>query len=140
MFSLLTSTHEKIAHLLADNKSARAFDACILLSGEKSRNCDPENKADLAACFSRLGDYFIDNFDSIIDTVLEGIFAMRSFLKVVGKIDLVEATTTSNNKTTKKAEFSLKNYELKVMPEDWNFGEYIKKFYKKIKDKNMLGK
>ena len=140
MCSILTSSPERIDELLGDSRSARAYDACVLLMGEKATI----NDTDLKSCLTRLGDYFVENFDSILDSSKSGIFAMRSFLKAIGKKDLVESSTNSNSgqkggKRAAKEVFSMKNYDFKVVPDEWNMKEYLKKFYKKIKDKNVLG-
>ena len=133
----MTSSPERIDELLADSRCARVYDACLLLAGEKVKN--QTNSEDLKSCVSRLGDYFVDNFDSVLPASKSGIFGMRSFLKVIGQKDLVDInqgnTTTNSNKSHKggkKQTFSMKNYEYKTLPDDWNMSEYLKKFYKKI--------
>jgi hypothetical protein len=144
--SLLTNSPERIQQVLADTKTSRAFDAFLILASDKLKPSSNEASIErLKDCLNKLGDYFVENFDSILDNQ-SGIFAMRSFLKVIGGPDLLEQNvhSTNNNQSNKKRkgvnEFRLKNLEIKVLPNEWELDTYIKKFYKNIKDKNILGR
>lgn len=144
VFSLLVNSSDRIRELLSDSRSARAYDACLLLSGEKLKSvtADSSTAESLKSCLTTLADYFLLNFDEILDTQI-GIFAMRSFLKVIGKSDPIESSSqqhgSNGQKTAKRNEFSLRSYDFRTLPLEWNLHEYLKKFYKKIKDKNTLG-
>lgn len=153
-FSLLAvSSNDRVRELLTDSRSARAYDACLLVSGEKAAKLTSKSNTNacnkLKECLTCMGEYFVTNFDEILDTQM-GIFAMRSFLKIIGKFDPLEAVASvagsnssgqqkNNNKRADKT-FSMKTYEYKCLPDDWQLQEYLKKFYKLVKDKNILGK
>lgn len=155
LFELLTTStgeSERIRELLADNRSARAYDACILLSGEKAKkSTSPTTSELLKTCLTTLADFFLAHLDDILETQT-GVFALRSFVKVIGQVDPIEAAAAAaaassvaggGNQKPKRAgaklKFSMKTYEFKCLPQEWQFNEYLKKLVKKIKDKNILG-
>lgn len=144
-FSILTSSTSRMDELLADTRCARAFDACVLLCAEKAHKAASDNVATMKTCLTSLGDYFLDNMDSILATTKNGIFAMRSFLKVLGRKDQADVAAAAGGGSNqrmggkKPPVFSMKTYDYKVLPDEWNMNEYLNKFYKKLKDKNMLG-
>lgn len=136
-----------------DRRISRAYEACLLLIADKINQSNSETATEsyqeniqtLKSSLSTLGKYLVDGFGDIIETQ-NGIFTLRSFLRVIGESDLFETQISSNtNKSNKKGnkskkdEFSIKNLEIKVVPNDWKLGKFIQKFAKNLKEINILG-
>ncbi|CAF0712043.1 unnamed protein product [Brachionus calyciflorus] len=144
LFELLTSNSERLKELLNDTRTSRAYEACLLIIGGKVKGSnDVEKFETLKNCMCNLGDYFVSNLEDILESH-NGIFALRSFLRVIGKPDVLEAqpnegnTNKKFNKFRRNQEFSIKDVEVKLVPEDWKLNVYIKKFSKSLKDMNLL--
>lgn len=157
-FDLITNDKSKVDQLLRDQKISRAYDACLLLTGEKLKSAHDKNNSQttvnkLNGCLTQLGDYFVENLESILESH-NGIYALRSFLRIIGEPDLLDNSTGiednnnnnnngkfSSNKSNAKRfanQFSLKHIQIRMLPEEWDMKKYVKKFYKLVKDKNVL--
>jgi hypothetical protein len=151
LFELLTFDSNKLNDYLSDSRVSRAYEACLALIGEKIAlakkvSTNEDNLDKLKSLLSNLGNYLVENFESIIETH-NGVFALRYFLRVIGDEDVVEQTTTNlsnTNKSNKKfqnkqSEFNIKNVQVKQIPKEWKLNKYLKKFSKKLDDLNILG-
>ncbi|RNA19736.1 nucleolar 9 [Brachionus plicatilis] len=135
-FSILTSDSGRLEHLLADTRTSRAYEACLMLIGNKTKTSSHEES--LKKCMLNLGDYFVSNLENILETH-NGIFSLRSFLRVIGSPDILEAVSNETNKKKhRNQEFNIKNVCVKIVPQDWNLDVYIKKFSKSLKEMNLL--
>jgi hypothetical protein len=151
LFELLTSDSNKLNDYLSDSRVSRAYEACLALVGEKIASAkkvstNEENLDKLKNLLSNLGDYLVENFESIIETH-NGVFALRYFLRVIGDEDVIEQATSYNsntNKSNKKFqnknnEFNIKNIQVKQVPKEWKLNKYLKKLSKKLDNINILG-
>jgi hypothetical protein len=151
LFELLTSDSNKLNDYLSDSRVSRAYEACLALVGEKIAlgkkvSTNEENLDKLKSLLSNLGDYLVENFESIIETH-NGVFALRYFLRVIGDEDVVEQATSNNSNTNKsnkkfqnkQNEFNIKNVQVKLVPKEWKLNKYLKKLSKKLDDINILG-
>ena len=147
LFSLITLTPERLSELVNDRRISRAYEACLILAGEKitfAKSTSPEDTADLEKLkqsLTNLAEYLLENFQSILETE-NGVFALRSFLRIVGQPDQLETAaaneTRSNTKNKFKKEFNVKNLSVKLVPDEWKLSKYIKKFVTCLSDINML--
>ena len=138
-FSILTHDSERLDQLLADTRTSRAYEACLMLIGNKIKLSDKAEQIDLLkSCMINLGDYFVSNLDTILESH-NGIFSLRAFLRVIGNLDILEIVPNeTNKKKNKNQEFNIKNVCVKTVPLDWNLQVYIKKFSKFLKEMNIL--
>lgn len=143
LFDLLTNDSARLNELLSDSRTSRAYEACLLVIGGKIKDSNDQAKLDkLKQALKNLGDYFVENFENIIETQ-NGIFAMRAFLRIIGKPDVLEqpqpAEAAGKKYFKKPREFNIKNVEVKLVPDDWKTDKFIKKIAKFIKEINPLG-
>jgi hypothetical protein len=136
---------------LNEQRASRAYDACLLLCGEKIKSGvgSPNYEANiekLKAGLDRLSEHFIANFDTMLVTQL-GVFALRALLRVIGQPDPLDEQATQNANPKKAAfakkqqnEFNIKNLEMKLIPGEWKIRKFIKRVAKNLKEINVLGK
>ncbi len=150
LFELITSSTEKLNEFLNDRRISRAYEACLLLMGDKianTQNSGLEANADalkkLKKSLASLADYLAENFQTILETE-NGIFALRAFLRIIGEPDDLEvaANAVNDQRSAKrfKNEFNVKNLPVKLVPTEWKLNKYLKKFSKFLSDINVLGK
>lgn len=137
-FTILTSKNELLNELLSDTRTSRAYEACLMLIGNKIKTTGQDQVESLKNCMVNLGEYFVSNFENILETH-NGIFSLRAFLRVIGNQDILETVPNETNKKKfKNQQFNIKNVCVKIVPNDWNLDNYIKKFSKFLKEMNLL--
>ena len=167
LFAIMTSDSRLIGECINDRRISRAYEACMLLAGDKctlqlttnSESSEPatttkdECLRQIKHAMSNLGSYLVENTETIISSQ-SGIFALRIYVKVIGEIDELEQAQTqqqqqqqqqSNKKGGARGrhqpvEFSLKNMSVKRLPVEWKLEKFIKKLAKPLNDINLLGK
>lgn len=143
IFKLLVIDNEKLEEYISDRRISRAYEACLTFIGEKfSKSTVTDDQIDLAKqCLKSLGNFLVENFESILDTE-NGIFTLRCFFRILGKKDCLEPAPNQNNKNKKnkwqRTEFNIRDIEVKVLPESWKIKKFLKKF--SLEDINLLEK
>jgi hypothetical protein len=163
LFATMTNDARLIGECVDDQRISRAYEACMIFAGEKcdskllaaSESSEAESKADcfrkIKHAMSNIGNYLVEHMDTTISTQ-SGIFALRTFLKVIGEIDQLEQPTqqpqskkvANTNKfgahgRQPTVEFSVKNSSIKRLPVEWKLEKFIKKMAGALGDVNLLG-
>ena len=148
LFDLITQSTQRLEEFLSDRRISRAYEACLIVMGDKvaskSENYD-SNINTLKKSVSNLASYLKENFEAILENQ-NGIFALRSFLRIIGQPDVLETPASMDtnkkrpNRFKKQVEFSIKDIQPKMIPNEWKLDKYIKKFAKNLQNINVLGK
>ena len=144
LFELMTNEPKRLSEFLNDRRISRAYEACLIVVGDKVATqaaADELHWKRVKKSLTNLADYLAENFQTILETE-NGVFAVRSFLRVVGEIDeLEEPAASSDARSSKKHqhEFNVKKLPVKLVPPEWKLNKYIKKFAKCLSEINVLG-
>ena len=148
LFAIMTSDSRLIGECINDRRISRAYEACMLLAGDKctlqlttnSESSEPatttkdECLRQIKHAMSNLGSYLVENTETIISSQ-SGIFALRIYVKVIGEIDELEQAQTQQH-----VAFSLKNMSVKRLPVEWKLEKFIEEFAKPLHDIDLQGK
>jgi len=141
----------KLKEYLNERRISRAYEACLATIGEKIIQATKNNNSSMnkviesiKLLLEKLGDYLVENFQTIIETE-NGIYCLRCFLRIIGSEDSLEPSqmqqqNNNNSKKRNNKEFNVKNLEIKLLPKEWKFKKYLKKFSKSLNEINVLGK
>ncbi len=146
----LLMNEAKLNEYLNERRISRAYEACLATIGEKIIQVAKTNSTNMnetiesiKLLLEKLGDYLVENFQTIIETE-NGIYCLRCFLRIIGLEDSLESSQiqqqNNNNNSRKKnnKEFNIKNIEIKLLPKEWKFKKYLKKFSKSLYEINVL--
>lgn len=135
----LIAKEDYLNEYLKDVRISRAFEAFLICAGNK---IDTLNNERIKTILKTIGNYFVDNFNEIIENEF-AIYILRSFILIIGNknpFDTNNKELSSSNIKKKQKEqlsFNLKSVnKLKELPDDWKLKKFLKKFYELLdKDK-----